>query len=285
MNKPDPSALERERLDYDFDLRARSPGFDVLLGQWAEKAAAFRLDAKVMTDLAYGSHALEKLDLFLPREAGAPCCIFFHPGSWQRLDKSLFSFLAEPFLAGGCAVAIANYPLIPEVGMDDIVASARACVQWVIQAGSPLGLDIARIGILGHSAGGHLATMLYSSAGMFAPQERSSIRAVASVGGFYDLDAVRNSFMNDSIGLTREAAARNSPLYRDDLLDCPLILSVGTNETGEFLRQYAGMQAAMHDQGRTVQAISLPGLDHFSVVLALAQPANPVSTAVLSCLR
>ncbi|WP_211299575.1 alpha/beta hydrolase [Pukyongiella litopenaei] len=281
------AAAERARLDYDFNLRERCPNYGRDFAFWESESAVFRRAWPAsQCDLAYGPHSLERYDLFLPSgDAGpVPFCLYLHPGSWQRLDKSLFSMIAPPLLDRGIAVAAVNYPLVPEVTIGGIVGRVRACLAEMRRDADRLGLDPDRIGMIGHSAGGHLAAMIHARASELDPGLRRAIRVVASVGGFYDLEPVRRSFMNMALGLDPETARDLSPISGEDRLDCPFVLVVGERETGEFRDQQRRMAEVLRRQGADPLELILPGQDHFSLVAELASRPNPVMTAVADAL-
>ena len=80
---------------------ANIPGGDRWPDAWVGPAADFRRlagkDARL--DVAYGQHAREKLDLFLPKETPKGLFVFVHGGFWIRFDKSYWSHLAAGAVA------------------------------------------------------------------------------------------------------------------------------------------------------------------------------------------
>lgn len=83
-------------------------------------------DGQPMLDVAYGRHPRQILDLFRTSGNRSATVVYFHAGYWQSRDKSGFRFLAPPLTADGFDVAIVNYPLSPDMGVNDIVAASRA---------------------------------------------------------------------------------------------------------------------------------------------------------------
>lgn len=84
------------------------------------------MEAQPTLDIVYRQHPRQTLDLFrAPRRRGATVG-FFHAGYWQSRDKSGFRFLAPPLAADGFDVAIINYPLSPDMGVNDVAAAASA---------------------------------------------------------------------------------------------------------------------------------------------------------------
>ncbi|MBS7700261.1 MULTISPECIES: alpha/beta hydrolase [unclassified Chelatococcus] len=277
-------ALERERLDHDFNLRARCPDFQEQFDAWQMESEAFRAHWPFAAlDIAYGRHRLETLDVFRPAPAAAlpPACVFFHPGSWQRLDKAMFSFIARPFVEQGCAMLLANYPLVPERSLPEVVDSAGHCLDWVVAHAADLGVDGERICVFGHSAGGHLAAITYAQPHRLNEETRRAIRMVAAIGGFYDLEPVRRSFMNEGLSLSPETAYELSPIHSQDPLACDLLLALGELETREFAQQQESMARHVAGLQRAIEIVELTGQDHFSLVRNLLTPDHPVVSAIL----
>ena len=146
-------------LESQYNNMARRPDAPELLAGLAERSAAFRARADAALDCAYGDHAREMLDVFRCGSAQAPLLVYLHGGYWQRGDKSMYSYLAEPFNAAGVDVAIIGYPLCPEVSLTGITYSIRTALAWLWKNADRLGIDAGRINLAGHSAGGHLAAM------------------------------------------------------------------------------------------------------------------------------
>ena len=85
------------------------------------RSDAFRAAAsRAELDIAYGPHARERLDLFLPEAKNAPLFAFIHGGYWQWNDKQPFVFLCEQLVAGGAAFANIEYALCPDVSLSEL---------------------------------------------------------------------------------------------------------------------------------------------------------------------
>ena len=206
--------------------------------------------------------------------------VFIHGGYWRALDKSDHSFIAEAFTAAGAVVVVPNYALCPAVTIPDITLQMVKAVAWAWRNAKTYGGDPSRIYVVGHSAGGHLATMMlaceWPKLGDDLPE--SLVKNALSISGLYDLEPVRlTPFVQPSLKLTPAQVKKASPA----LLPAPLVREgrgqlvavAGGDESSEFLRHNRLIQQAWGSEVVPV-CEALPGLNHFSIVDALAQPKH-----------
>jgi acetyl esterase/lipase len=135
------------------------------------------------------------LDLLQPDplpDEPAPLVIFVHGGGWQVGDKGA---TVNRFLtAQGFITASIQYRFSDEAGWPAPIHDAKAAVRFLRAHAGRYHIDPARIGICGHSAGGHTAVFLGASAGL--PDYEgdgytgtdSSVQAVVSVAGVTHLN-------------------------------------------------------------------------------------------------
>jgi acetyl esterase/lipase len=117
---------------------------------------------KVVRDLEYSRAGDKKLllDLYLPKEAKGPLPIIvgIHGGAWSAGSKAMGqgSWLARH----GYAVAVINYRLSGVAIFPAQIEDCKAAVRWLRANAKKYGLDAERVGVTGHSAGGHLTSLL-----------------------------------------------------------------------------------------------------------------------------
>lgn len=236
------------------------------------KAAAQQALARfeVHRRVRYGPSSGETLNIF-PAGEGAPVMVFIHGGFWKSLDADLFSFLAPAFVPAGAALVAVDYPLMPRARMADLVDACLRAVAFVRDNAASFGGDPGRVFVSGNSAGGHLvAEVMDRDAGQI-------LRGGTAISGLYDLEPVTRSFQNDDLSLTAEEVARHSPLTRDLAIAASVIVAVGAEETGEFLRQSAAFAAKLGTEPMVV-----PATNHVTILTdALAVPGHPFNAAVL----
>jgi arylformamidase len=271
-------ASDRATLDAQYNNRALVPDHQRHLDAFARDSAALREVAEARLDLAYGDGPKQAIDLFLPPACGdAPLLVFIHGGYWQGLDRKDFSFVAKPFLAAGTAVAVIGYDLAPAVDMDRIADQVRDALIWLHRHGAAHGAHGDRLVVTGHSAGGHLTAMALATDWERLGAPGDLIAAGAPISGLFDLEPIRRCYLNEVLGLDPAQAARLSPLHLPPHGKAPVLVTVGGDESEAFLDQSARYAAHLQGGGIDVAHAVQPGLNHFTVVRALADPSNPAT--------
>jgi arylformamidase len=243
--------------------------------RFLRESAAARAEFAMEADLAYGESAAETLDFF-PAGPGAPLAIFFHGGYWARRDKREFSYIARGLVPHGIAIANVNYGLAPATPLREIVAQARRAARWCRANLARFDADPAHISVLGHSAGGHLATMCAID---------GPFHAVASISGLHDLEPVRDSFANDWLHLDPAEAAALSPISHAPIAGCRLFATAGTNESDAFQAQSHAIVDAWSKHGVPAEYEDSAGDDHFSICFRLLDPDDHLTRKIAGLLH
>lgn len=110
-----------------------------------------------------------KLNITLPNEGEGPfpTIVFFHGGGWLIGDKNhVQTQSVYRLLYAGYAVVSVNYRLSDEAKWPANLHDCKAAIRFLRANGNKYQLDTTRIGVVGNSAGGHLAAMLGTTNGM-----------------------------------------------------------------------------------------------------------------------
>ena len=275
-----------EFVERGYNNRAAVPDHPRWLAHYAESSAKARAALAPTLDLRYGPGPKETLDLFVPAGRARGTFLFLHGGYWRALDKSDFSFVALPFVAEGCAVAVANYDLCPDVSIATIIEQSRRAVAWLVTEGAAHGVDPGRVVVGGHSAGGHLAAMMLVTDWVAKGFARNPIAGAVSVSGVHDLAPMVQFVFNADLRLDDAEAARVSPVRLVPRSPAPLVLAVGADETSEFVRQTRILWDAW-PANRPAGArapLVIPARHHFSVVVDYADSTSELTRATLGLL-
>lgn len=274
---------DREALDKQYNNRAAVPDFPDIVRGWERRSDSLRRRVSFHGDLRYGKRERERLDIFPADRGDAPLHVFFHGGYWQSLGKEVFHFIAEAFTSRGIAAALVNYPLAPAASMDEIMASCRNAMLWLHRRGGEYGCDPDRIYVSGHSAGGHIVSMLmaadFPAHSHGAPMDL--IKGGCAISGLFDLSPIRLSYLNDALGLDEDAARRNSPLFLSPAGGSPLIVCVGELESDEYHAQSRTFSTAWTGKGAAVTEITASDANHFTILDHLVEVDAPLHTSIL----
>lgn len=274
---------DRAALDREYNNREKVADAAAWLARFEREAARARAELPGRLDVAYGPHPGQTLDVFpAPGPRPAPVQVFIHGGYWHRLDKRDFSWVARAFHAAGAATVVINYALIPTVDMDALVEQCRAAIAWTWAEARTFGGDPDRLFLSGHSAGGHLVAMLMATDWPRLGVPADVVKGGTGISGLYDLEPIRLCYLNDVLGLTAEAARRNSPVLLAPTVRAPLALAVGAEEGAEYHRQTEALAAAWRPYGVPITVLDQAGHHHFSIVAQLEDPRSPLARAILA---
>lgn len=150
-------------------------------------------------NISYGEANRQVLDLYIPKENNGTVglILMIHGGAWIAGDKSAYTDDAKGIAENyGYAAATINYRYLSEdVTMADILDDIESAVAKIKEIGTQNSVDINKMILTGHSAGGHLS-MLYS----YSKAKTSAITPVAVIDYCGPTDFTDAEFFNSDIG-------------------------------------------------------------------------------------
>jgi len=120
-------------------------------------------------NVPYGDgHPRQALDVYVPPGPPAvrPAIVWVHGGGWQSGDKSSAAIRANALMQLGFVVVGVNYRLSQHALFPAQIHDCKAAIRHLRANAATYGIDPARIGAWGPSAGGHLVALLGTSAGV-----------------------------------------------------------------------------------------------------------------------
>ncbi len=282
MAIPDPLLLPPETLtpawvEREYNNRERVPEHPQFFERWERDSEYVRRTLPGRLDLAYGPDPRHRIDLF-PAAGSDRLLVFLHGGYWRSLDKRLFTWLAPSWVAEGVSVALANYRLCPAVSIAEIVQDAIATLNWIAANARANGAGAERIVVAGHSAGGHLVGALFAAEPGRLGFDAARIAGGVPVSGVFDFSPLPHFSGNADLRLDAESARALDLHDRRPTVAAPLVVAVGGDESGEFIRQSRLIADRWAPQARQLEV--LPGMHHFSVLEALAERGQPLHHAI-----
>lgn len=278
---------DQKALDWQYDTRGRvAGGFKGFFDSYVAASEATRAALRSRLDVVYGPGEMDKVDIFLPDSADdnaglAPVQVFFHGGYWRALSKTEFSYVARPITAAGGVSIVVDFGLIPAIDMDQLVRQCRTAVAWIYRNAESFGGDPDRLFVSGHSAGGQLLGMLAATdwASEFG-LPATVVRGGVSISGLFDLEPIRLCFLNEVLGLTEDQVRRNSPIHLPAPPPMPMILTYGTDESEEYIRQSAIYAEHLRAHGLTPELRPIAGRHHFNMGSDLGDPGSELSRLI-----
>jgi acetyl esterase/lipase len=228
---------------------------------------------QLLRDIEYArtdEHRL-RLDLYLPqqRQGPLPLVIWVHGGGWRRGSKDACRMVF--LVREGFAVASIDYRLAPQAKFPDQLDDCKAAVRFLRANAARYGIDPARIGMAGASAGGHLAALVGLTADEVQaegnpgrPDVSSHVQAVCDYFGPTDLTAIAGSewdnergavyhLLGGTVAGNMERARQASPLHQVNATAPPFLIIHGQADKTVPVEDSRALAKALEAQGTRVE--------------------------------
>jgi acetyl esterase/lipase len=223
--------------------------------------------------IAYGEHPRHRLDVYVPRVAGAaalPVVVFFYGGGWQGGERGQYLFMAEALASRGFVVVVPDYRVYPQARYPVFVEDGAQAVAWTAtNIGAHRG-DARRLVLMGHSAGAHIAAMLAYNRRFLDTATRGAVRGFVGLAGPYDFrpsEAVIEEILGAEGGSDAAMPARwvrgGEPAS---------LLVTGDKDTRVDPGNTERLARALRAAGSPVEVRHYPALNHSTLLLRFAAP-------------
>lgn len=239
-----------------------------------------------------------------------PVIFFIHGGGWTDNYMEWFDFVAESFTAGkGWVTVVANYRLTSDQVFPTAICSTRTSpapdpslkaawypdniedcadgLQWVIDEISTYGGDPEKIFVFGHSAGGHLASLLTTHPDYV--DLRGSIRGLISMSGAYLLTEINlptfAPAMEQTFGTYSDSEilieASPSTYVVDGIQLPPVLILYAEDELLSLVSQAIAFDNRLELMGQDVESVYLQGYGHVSELEAIEFPEEDPTAEII----
>ena len=257
-------------------------------GEYLDKAFAWSKEvqstSKCVLEIPYGDDERQKLDVYLPEAAGPdplPVLVFLHGGYWVIGHKDTLGFMAPPITCAPAILVTAGYRMAPGAKYPEQVDDCRRALKWVYENISRHGGNPDRIFVGGHSAGGHLASLIALQTGRLHEfgLPANAIKACFPVSGVFDVTDTPPD-RRDALLSAPDQARGASPLFNTAGNTVPFFLEIGENDFPNLRNQHLAMMASLKAEVGPVEEMERRGHNHFEISLDHGDPENPWSAEV-----
>lgn len=221
-----------------------------------------------------GGGRSRSLDLYLPEmkpEKPVPLVVWIHGGAWQAGSKENPNGMN--LLKEGFALASINYRLSNEAIFPAQIQDCKAAIRFLRAHAEEHGIDPARVGVFGASAGGHLVALLgvagdkkeweagenlsqssqvQAVCDWFGPTDLSTMAAQSRPGSPIQHDAPdspESRLIGTTVPEAPEKASAASPITYVTADDAPMLIVHGDQDPIVPVEQSKTFQAALEKAG------------------------------------
>lgn len=223
-----------------------------------------------------------KLDAaFLKQSDGKPmpAIVYIHGGGWKMGSKDMGLRPSIALALGGYFACTIQYRLTDQATYPAAVHDCKAAIRFLRANAKELGIDPERIGVWGHSAGGHLAALLGTSGNSnvldgtvgapdLDPSTSAAVQCVVDISGPIDLTMDANQgmisqWLGGPVRENQDRARQASPLTYIDASDPPVLIIHGTEDRSVNIDRHSrAFEKALKDAGVSVELLEVNGGGH-----------------------
>jgi arylformamidase len=258
------------------------PEAEEITGRMLALSKAIVPNLRCDLDVPYGTDFLQKLDIFLPEKNAkpVPVLMFFHGGAWRHGYKEWEGFIAPNITSLPAIFISGNYRLAPEAKWPAQLNDVADALAWVHTNITRYGGDPDRIFIGGHSAGGHLTTMLTlrSDYRLTRHLPDDVVKACFPMSALFEVRCDRLStpgaHVNTALNLLVQPSDDRdaSPVQHTAGNRTPFYISYGSEDTPSIKDDAAKMIPLLRRESGPVEVDVFHGLSHFATNEACKDP-------------
>jgi len=228
------------------------------------------------------------MDMAWPKKKPAkpmPVVVLIHGGAWTMGDRANLDNWLKGYAAAGCVAASISYRFSNVAPFPAQINDAKCAIRYLRAHAKKYFLDPDRIGVMGQSAGGHIAGLLGTTGGVKElegsggwPGVSSRVQAVVcyfapsdfpdwgKMPGYdtwgHDTKSGMFMLLGGAITDRPEMAAKASPITYVTNDDPPFMLIHGTKDSIVPYRQSELLRDALKKGGVEAELVTIEGANH-----------------------
>jgi arylformamidase len=274
----------QEELDNAYEQLRWAPNFEEMRQRRVKLCTEVRA-RNPHFDRSYGPSPDETFEILPTTRKAAPIVMFVHGGRWLAQPPDTFIAFAETITGAGAHFVAARFsaltPTPGKIRLPDIADQLRRAVAWLFGNAQSFGGNPEQIHVIGHSSGGHLASVLLTTDWRRRGLPENILKSGTCVSGMYDLRAVLLSARGNYVKLNAAEEDELSAIRHLDRVRCPILLAYGDKESPEFKRHGESFGAALREHRLPSRLVVLAGCNHFEGIDTMTDPRSPLARAVL----
>mgnify|MGYP002336231305 CR=1 FL=1 len=221
----------------------------------------------------YGDAPRQQLDIYQPAVSNKGIVVvFFYGGGWRTGARDEYRFVAQTLTRYGATVVIPDYRIYPDGVFPDFMHDAAAAVAWTHRHIAEYGGDPKKIYLIGHSAGGHIATLLALDKQYLAAQGLGTDILAGVVGLAAPVDFASTLDAKYRLAFGNQAALERAQPIRYARGDAPpLFLQHGANDSVVLPRNSLLLAERITALGGRAQARIYPDRGHAGLILIFSR--------------
>jgi arylformamidase len=238
---------------------------------------------------SYGEDPSQSLTVYPAKEPGSPVLVFMHGGGWTNGYKEEMAFLAPVLNTAGFTLVSNSYRLAPKnvfpANFDD--AADAVAATWKLA--ERYGYDRDAIFVGGHSAGGHLSSLLSVTSDWQAQRALplGVIKGCLPISGTFDFTpgcglSMRPRFLGPQ-DIFNEVKA--SPIFRLGDRSPPFFITYGSKDFPHLMVQSEKFAMVLRAKGLSAETLEVPEATHGTVLLMAAEEGKPWLSAASRWMR
>jgi acetyl esterase/lipase len=221
------------------------------------------------------------LDVYTPRgRKDFPVVLFVHGGSWRSGSKNLYAALGQALAADGIGCVICNYRLSPAVKHPAHIEDVAKAFAWTCDNIGKYGGKKDHLFLCGHSAGGHLVSLLVTDPRYLKAERRSpsEVKGVASFSGVYEI-ITGVTTLESAFGKDEKVCRLASPLTHATGKFPPFLIAYADTDFPRLDETALNMHAALKKAESPVELVKCPNRNHYTIIIQFVNSADPLNKA------